>query len=171
MEHIHAQQSQDPLQTDKIIREWISDTLNSISKITTINKGDGVSVNITPWKEELEKMVKSDNIDKDDFNRVRERIIEAFDSRSTMHTLENMALIACPDNSRLNNAIFPVKRDRIIEMERQGRFIPPCTRNVFLKLYSKADNQPYFWSTADKCDYIDEINRVFNHFEQESEEI
>lgn len=171
LEHIHAQQSQDPLQTDKIIREWISDTLNSISKITTINKGDGVSVNITPWKEELEKMVKSDNIDKDDFNRVRERIVEAFDSRSTMHTLENMALIACPDNSRLNNAIFPVKRDRIIEMERQGRFIPPCTRNVFLKLYSKADNQPYFWSTTDKCDYITEINRVFNHFEQESEEI
>lgn len=171
LEHIHAQQSQDPLQTDKIIREWISDTLNSISKITTINKGDGNPVDITSWKNELIEMSESDKIDKDDFNRVRGRIIEAFDSRSTMHTLENMALLACPDNSHLNNAIFPVKRDRIIEMERQGRFIPPCTRNVFLKLYSKADNQPYFWSTADKCDYIAEINRIFEHFKQESEEI
>ena len=170
MEHIHAQKSQDPLQTDKIIREWISDTLNSISKITTINKGttdDKVIVDITPLKKELIEMSKSDNIDKDYFNSLRERIIEAFDSHGTMHTLENMALLACPDNSRLNNAIFPVKRDRIIEMERQGRFIPPCTRNVFLKLYSKADNQPYFWRTADKRDYIAEINRIFNQFKQE----
>lgn len=170
LEHIHAQKSQDPLQTDKIIREWISDTLNSISKITTINKGttdDKVIVDITPLKKEIIEMSKSDNIDKDYFNSLRERIIEAFDSHGTMHTLENMALLACPDNSRLNNAIFPVKRDRIIEMERQGRFIPPCTRNVFLKLYSKADNQPYFWSTADKRDYIAEINRIFNQFKQE----
>jgi len=171
LEHIHAQKSQDPLQTDKIIREWISDTLNSISRITTINKSttdDEDIVDISPLKSELREMSKSDNIDKYDFNRVRERIIEAFDSHATMHALENMALLARPDNSSLNNAIFPVKRDRIIEMERQGRFIPPCTRNVFLKLYSKADSQPYFWSTSDKSDYIAEINRVFNQFIQES---
>lgn len=174
LEHIHAQKSQDPLKTDKIIREWISDTLDSISKINTINKvvdDDTVIINITPLKEELMEMSKRKEIDKDSFNDLRERIVEAFDSRGTMHALENMALLSCPDNSRLNNAIFPVKRDRIIEMERQGRFIPPCTRNVFLKLYSKADNQPYFWSTSDKSDYIAEINRVFDHFKKASEEI
>jgi len=173
LEHIHAQKSQDPLQTDKIIREWISDTLNSISKITTITKSvedQAETIDITPLKEELLEMSKFEDIDKEMFNDLRERIVVAFDSRGTMHALENMALLSCPDNSRLNNAIFPVKRDRIIEMERQGRFIPPCTRNVFLKLYSKADNQPFFWSTTDKIDYIAEINRVFDCFKKEMEE-
>lgn len=98
---------------------------------------------------------------------VRAKIVNAFDSESTKHLLDNMALLSCPDNSRLNNAIFPVKRDRVIEMELEGRFIPPCTRNVFLKIYSKADTQPYFWSKEDKNDYIREINRVFEDFKRE----
>lgn len=168
LEHIHAQQSQDPLQTEKIIREWITDTLKSLEKISVIDKGEDTNgdriVDITPLKEELIVMSKANEINKDLFNDLRERIVKAFDSRGTMHALENMALLSCPDNARLNNAIFPVKRDRIIEMERAGSFIPPCTRNVFLKLYSKADNQPYFWSYSDKIDYLNEIKRVFDRF-------
>ena len=52
-------------------------------------------------------------------------------------------------------------------MEREGKFIPPCTRNVFLKIYSKADSQPYFWSYEDKMNYVDEIKKVFNKFKEE----
>ena len=169
LEHIHAQQSQDPMQNDKAIREWIEDTLSSVEHIDTIDKGIGedgnpMISNISGYKSELRSILKSEKIDKDAFNRIRVRIVEAFDSAGTKHAMENMALLSCPDNSRLNNAIFPVKRDRIIQMEREGSFIPPCTRNVFLKLYSKADNQPYFWSTRDKADYIEEIKNVFNNF-------
>lgn len=47
------------------------------------------------------------------------------------------------------------------------RTVSPCTRNVFLKIYSKADTQPYFWSKEDKFDYIREINRVFDEFKLE----
>ncbi len=169
LEHIHAQQSQDPMLNEKAIREWIKDTLSSIEHIDTIDKGideDGNPIisNISDYKSELRTILASEKIDKESFNRIRVRIVEAFDSAGTQHAMENMALLSCPDNSRLNNAIFPVKRDRIIQMEREGSFIPPCTRNVFLKLYSKADNQPYFWSTRDKADYIAEIENVFNNF-------
>lgn len=169
LEHIHAQQSQDPMQNEKAIREWIEDTLSSVEHIDTIDKGIGENgqsriINISDYKSDLRSMLASEKIDKDAFNSIRVRIVEAFDSTGTKHAMENMALLSCPDNSRLNNAIFPVKRDRIIQMEREGSFIPPCTRNVFLKLYSKADNQPYFWSTRDKADYIAEITNVFNDF-------
>ena len=169
LEHIHAQQSQDPMLNEKAIREWIKDTLSSIEHIDTIDKGideDGNPIisNISDYKSELRTILASEKIDKETFNSIRVRIVEAFDSAGTKHAMENMALLSCPDNSRLNNAIFPVKRDRIIQMEREGSFIPPCTRNVFLKLYSKADNQPYFWSTRDKADYISEIENVFNNF-------
>lgn len=174
LEHIHAQQSQDPMQNDKAIREWIEDTLLSVEHINTIDKGtneEGQSliIDISDYKSKLRSILASEKIDKDVFNSIRVRIVEAFDSAGTQHELENMALLSCPDNSRLNNAIFPVKRDRIIKMEREGSFIPPCTRNVFLKLYSKADNQPYFWSTRDKADYIEEIENVFNDFKSKTD--
>lgn len=172
LEHIHAQQSQDPLLKDEVIRVWINDTLNSISRVTVIEKGadengNSVSVNIKPLVEELTRLSQTpidEKIDNERFNLVRAQIVSAFDSESTKHLLDNMALLSCPDNSRLNNAIFPVKRDRVIEMELEGRFIPPCTRNVFLKIYSRADTQPYFWSKADKEDYVRNINRIFNDF-------
>ena len=174
LEHIHAQQSQDPMQNEKAIREWIEDTLSSIEHIETVDKGTGEdeqsrTIDISEYKSELSSIMASEKIDKDAFNSIRIRIVEAFDSAGTKHALENMALLSCPDNSRLNNAIFPVKRDRIIQMEREGSFIPPCTRNVFLKLYSKADNQPYFWSTRDKADYIEEIENVFNDFKSKTD--
>ena len=174
LEHIHAQQSQDPMQNDKAIREWIEDTLLSVEHINTIDKGtneegQSVIIDISDYKSKLRSILASEKIDKDVFNSIRVRIVEAFDSAGTQHELENMALLSCPDNTRLNNAIFPVKRDRIIKMEREGSFIPPCTRNVFLKLYSKADNQPYFWSTRDKADYIEEIKNVFNDFKSKTD--
>ena len=77
-----------------------------------------------------------------------------------------MALLSKKDNSSLNNAIFPTKRDRIIELERNGRFIPPCTRNVFLKFYSPADSQPYYWGEADQKAYLDNISTVINDFKK-----
>jgi len=174
LEHIHAQQSQDPMLNEIAIRKWIEDTLSSIELIDTVEKGadeNGVPIviNLSDYKSDLHSMLASEKIDKDVFNNLRARIVEIFESSGTKHALENMALLSCPDNSRLNNAIFPVKRDRIILMEREGSFIPPCTRNVFLKLYSKADNQPYFWSTRDKVDYIAEIENVFNDFKNKAD--
>ena len=170
LEHIHAQKSQDPLKRKDVIKEWITDTLEAIKDINSIIKDeeteDGV-VSLAPLKEELASMSGQENIDEEKFNLLRAKIVDAFESRSTKHLLDNMALLSCPDNAMLNNAIFPVKRNRIIAMEREGRFIPPCTRNVFLKLYSKSDSQPFFWSHADKVDYMEEIKRVFNNFKKE----
>ena len=75
-----------------------------------------------------------------------------------------MALLSKDDNSKLNNAIFPVKRDYIINLEKEGKFIPPCTRNVFLKFYSESNSQPYYWSSEDKRQYFDMIESTINDF-------
>ena len=162
-----------------VIKSWIDDTLASIEHVDTIVKptktvgDDGsekieeISVNLRDLKAQLQELKQKEDIDTDEFNNLKERFIEAFESDSTKHELDNMALLSSPDNASLNNAIFPVKRDRIIQMEREGKFIPPCTRNVFLKIYSKADSQPYFWSYEDKQNYVDEIKNVFNNFKKE----
>ncbi|MGM9833497.1 MAG: DUF262 domain-containing protein [Candidatus Limisoma sp.] len=176
LEHIHAQRSQDPLKRKDVIKSWIDDTLASIEHVNNIekpcendpdNRSRLRNVDLTNLKDQLHEMSQKSDIDIDEFNSLKDKIIEAFESESTKHELENMALLSTSDNASLNNAIFPVKRDRIIKMEREGKFIPPCTRNVFLKIYSKADSQPYFWSYEDKQNYVNEINNVFNKFKNE----
>lgn len=178
LEHIHAQRSLDPLKRKDVIKRWIDDTLASIEHVDTIVKpygtensdwteGTELTVDLKEFKNQLHEMSQKTDIDVDEFNSLKEKIIDVFESESTKHELENMALLSCPDNASLNNAIFPVKRDRIIQMEREGKFIPPCTRNVFLKIYSKADSQPYFWSHEDKLNYVNEIKNVFEKFKKE----
>ena len=138
----------------------------SISKVDSISKeveNQTVVIDMAPYKKELSKFLEQNVIDIEKFNNIREKIIEVFDSGS-IHNLDNMALLSCSNNSSLNNAIFPVKRNRIIQLEKEGHFIPLCTKNVFLKLYSSADNQPYYWSTSDKEAYVEAIKQVIEKF-------
>lgn len=175
LEHIHAQQSQDPFKTQEPAMKWIKETLQSIGKIEHIEK-DVVnengeihkeSINIIPLLDELRKMDSMEKIDLDKFNEIRSKIVDVFESPSTKHLLDNMALLTVEDNAGLNNSIFPVKRDKIIKKYKEGNFIPPCTLNVFLKFYSKADDQPFYWGKVDKENYIKEINRVISNFKVE----
>jgi hypothetical protein len=72
--------------------------------------------------------------------------------------VSNLALLASGHNSALSNAVFEVKRRRIIELDRQGGYIPICTRQVFLKYYTDADGlQIHFWSTQDRDAYLSAI--------------
>lgn len=80
-----------------------------------------------------------------------------------LHAISNLALLCRDDNSRLNNAVFEVKRQRILEIDRNldGRgdgYIPVCTRNVFLKYYAEDDAQQiHFWSLQDRKSYFEAI--------------
>jgi hypothetical protein len=76
----------------------------------------------------------------------------------SVHSLTNLALLASGHNSALSNAMFEVKRRRIIELDRKGEYIPVCTRQVFLKYYTDADaQQVHFWSTQDREAYLNAI--------------
>jgi hypothetical protein len=79
-------------------------------------------------------------------------------STHSMHSVSNLALLASGHNSALSNAVFEVKRRRILELDRQGAYIPICTRQVFLKYYTDADaQQVHFWSTRDRQAYMSAI--------------
>ncbi len=61
------------------------------------------------------------------------------------------------DNSSLNNAPFHRKRDKIKELDEKGSFIPICTKNVFMKYYSKNVEQNVKWDKKDMEAYLGEI--------------
>lgn len=72
------------------------------------------------------------------------------------HSISNLALLSRDDNSHLNNAVFEVKRLRVLAIDRAGGFIPICTRQVFLKYFTGADAQQiHFWSAQDRESYLD----------------
>lgn len=167
LEHILAQHSQDPMKDQKAIREWIRETLHSLSNLDSfqIQGAEGtITICLTEQKRRLAEMADTPEINIDEFHSIREILNKHFGETAVIHNLGNMALLSQKDNAALNNSIFPVKRDKIIAMEKSGRFIPPCTRNVFLKYYSEADTQPYFWSIKDQQAYMETIIKTINEF-------
>ena len=122
LEHIHAQHTDDPFKDKNNIKAWINETLpelEGICKQEDLSKLDTQMQQLEKWAS-----VGTEKIDIDKFNSVR-LAIENFFEEDTVHSIDNLALLSAKDNSALNKAIFPVKRRRILELERQGSFIPP----------------------------------------------
>jgi hypothetical protein len=50
-----------------------------------------------------------------------------------------------------------VKRTRVIGLDRRGTFVPLCTKNVFLKCYSREIGRMLFWGAEDRDAYREAI--------------
>jgi len=154
LEHIHAQNSED-LKTDKqrkLLLEEQKIFFQNIKEEEIINKIDDI--------------LDSNDIDLDNFVKLQEEIFKRYteDENINIHSIDNMALLSNEDNSALNNNIFPIKRDKIIELDEKGSFIPICTKNVFLKYYSKDVTQNSEWTKKDRKAYLTEIKTKLNNF-------
>ncbi|WP_168403195.1 GmrSD restriction endonuclease domain-containing protein [Erwinia amylovora] len=68
-------------------------------------------------------------------------------------SIGNLTLLDQSTNRSYRNAIFPVKRNRIIEADKASTFVPPGTRNVFLKYYSSNVHEMTFWSSQVQDSY------------------
>ena len=73
----------------------------------------------------------------------------------------NLALLDNITNRSYQNAPFAYKRKTIIEQDMAGIFIPTCTKNLFLKYYTKDPQQTSIWKNrwnhTDRQGYRDEM--------------
>ena len=99
----------------------------------------------------------------DVFRRVRE-ISGEDDARADDNALSNLVLLDMGTNRSYKNAIFPVKRKRIIDLDKEGQFVPPATRNVFLKYYSPQAAQLMLWDGVDQDSYGGAIEMTLMQF-------
>ena len=154
LEHIHAQNDKG-LKDKKAQDAWLS----SVEKYFDGSKtGD----------KQLAEMIgsfKEDN-KRNDFYALQIEILNRFGDKELldMHGIENLALLATENNSSLCNGPFIEKRKKIIEMDKNGEFIPICTKNVFLKYYTKELSNVYFWSKQDQEDYKGSIIETLEKF-------
>ena len=82
----------------------------------------------------------------------------------TDHGIANLTLLDRETNRSYKNAVFAVKRRRLLSLDQAGIFVPLCTRNVFLKCYSPHVDNVMFWSTDDREGYQDAIEKTLVRF-------
>ena len=80
------------------------------------------------------------------------------------HDLANLTLLDSRTNRGYRNAVFAVKRSVLLKNDRSGIFVPLCTRNVFLKCYSRTVGNVMFWTEHDAQDYLNAISRTLTRF-------
>lgn len=94
-------------------------------------------------------------IAEDDFQSIIEYILGDEDN-----SIRNLCLLDRGTNRSYKNDSFKNKRNKIIENEKNGTFIPVCTRNVFMKYYSKGLKDLEIWNENDRTDYFEDLKRV-----------
>ena len=83
----------------------------------------------------------------------------------------NLTLLDCKTNRSYQDDTFAEKRRIIIERESNGLFVPVCTKNIFLKVYTSEVKQMQIWDENDKLDYILAISEILDKFFKLNEEI
>ena len=84
--------------------------------------------------------------------------------RDVKNTLGNLTLLNADINRGYGNSIFPSKKKRITKKDAEGRFIPICTKNVFLKNFIGVNNTSISWSETDMKQYRRNIISVLDKF-------
>lgn len=92
-------------------------------------------------------------------------------------SIGNLTLLDAGTNRGYGNALFPYKRKEVLRREREGNFVPACTRNLFLKYYtvgkgegSSTNNMS--WNENDVNSYYDAIKNLITEeiFNENKEE-
>ncbi len=142
IEHIHPQ---NPKMPDSDKREdWLKDKKKFISDKDLLKK-------VNQFKE-YHKEPEFQEI----FDEVENHFASGIDDVS-VNELSNLCLLDARTNRSYHNAFFPEKRVKIILEDQEGTFIPPCTKRVFHKNYTKNLINMTFWDKTDREAYLNDI--------------
>jgi hypothetical protein len=162
IEHITSQKDK-PLQETKDKIEWLN-----FAKTINCDKEEWEELK----NEALDLARKLEETKKDEgnkFPKIYERIIDTVDGSiddDDKDWIGNLALLDAGTNRSYGNALFQTKREIILDKDSKGYFIPPCTKNIFLKYYTPKSNpsQLNIWSQSDADDYAGKIKEIINDF-------
>ena len=153
LEHIHAQQSEG-LRTQEMWKEWLGLHIPSVRSVS--HNEDLIAA--------MQAAIDKPKLERTEFDELQQQVVELLSVQGNaeyMHSISNLALLRSDDNAALNNSTFDVKRNLIVEMDKEGQYIPFCTKMVFLKYYTPSEeNQLHFWGQADRVAYIKALNKV-----------
>ena len=158
LEHIHAQQSEG-MRTQEVWKKWLEYHIPSVKIV------DKTQIELV---EEMQDAIDKASLERTEFETIKKKVLDLLSvsgNNEYLHSIANLALLNTADNAALNNSTFDVKRNKIIEMDRNGQYIPFCTKMVFLKYYTPSENNDlHFWGQPDRIAYVNEINKVLEGY-------
>ncbi len=96
------------------------------------------------------------------------------DIETAQNSISNLTLLDASTNRGYGNDSFDQKRGEIIARDRTAVFIPPCTKNVFLKYYTPNPADFGLWNGDDRFHYIDGkyglVNTLSRYLEEDIDE-
>jgi hypothetical protein len=159
LEHIHAQNAE-PLRRAEQWTAWLRLHREALSTVPTDDETERDTL-----LADIEAALATSPLPENKFRELEERVVRSLsadgDTEDEVHSISNLALLASGDNSALSNSVFEVKRQEIIKRDKDGVYIPACTRDAFLKYYTDARaQQMHFWGTKDREGYLAEMLRL-----------
>lgn len=118
---------------------------------------------------EIDFMIANRSFEQDDdftalFDKVTEHFNRYMNGAEDMDEISNLALLDEKTNRGYKNAVFPLKRKYIIELDKTGGFVPLCTKNAFLKYFSDYPPKISFWTQDDREKYEQDLIRVLSPY-------
>ena len=175
LEHIHAQQDAG-LKTESDWNQWANmykQALRTIIDNPTSffmqdeEEQEGKIQEVNRLFNTLEEKIQK-GLNRDDYNDLAvsmEQFFKEFEEDDDLHSISNLALLGIRDNSTFNNAPFSVKRKRMLELDKDGSYIPICTRRIFLKYYTDdAVIQFLRWTAKDRESYLESIKSTITDY-------
>lgn len=119
--------------------------------------------------EEVDSMLSTRLFEHEDdfvvlFDKVTEHFNRYMSLNEDMDEISNLALLDEKTNRGYKNAVFPLKRKYIIELDKMGGFVPICTKNAFLKYFSDYPPKISFWTQEDREKYEKDLIRVLSPY-------
>jgi len=178
IEHIRSQ-TEKKIKGKKQKQEWIDDVLDYFTSkkmqqfSEIVNKDEyfdenEISEEVKTICVNLINLYQEEDISDEIFEQEK-KIVEGYLKEDTEKVVEgseikdgigNLSLLDEETNRSYKNALFPIKRKKIIENDKVGKFVPICTKNVFLKYYSKQFEEVMYWKVSDAMDYIKSIKEI-----------
>ena len=118
---------------------------------------------------EVDSMLAARRFDYDDdfailFDKITIHFNRYMNNAEDMDEISNLALLDERTNRGYKNAVFPLKRKYIIELDKTGGFVPICTKNTFLKYFSDYPPKISFWTQDDREKYEQDLIRILSPY-------
>lgn len=165
LEHIHAQRAEGIRRSKDQWTTWLHLHRRALEALDDVDLAAKRSL-----LARTEEVLAAPDIKESEFQDLERQFTTLLSRESdtgddAMDSIANLALLDSGDNIALSNSVFAVKRSEILDRDRQGSYIPVCTRDVFLKYYSPAgEHQMQFWSTKDRQHYLDAMTALLAEY-------
>lgn len=133
IEHIHATATNLEGKT-KAQKEWMESAKEFIKSRNDLpEEKDGLLNEINYWIDKPENQ---------GFNELVQEILKHLHMNSeASNSLGNLTLLPSKINISIKNKLFPIKREKIMEADKNGEYFPLGSLQVFFKYYSSAEDE------------------------------